>query len=151
MKKYLLIMAVAALALTSCSSDETIAVNQGDAISFRPLVNNLTRTANGAGLKASWETGDVLHVYADYYGAKLFQDDFTKESSGGFNSSTKHYWPTDISSTKKVTFTAFWGAAQKTNVRSRFCVHYYDQKSLSAPLAHPDQPSPVRMNRTYSF
>lgn len=114
MKKYLLIMAVAALALTSCSSDETIAVNQSDAISFRPLVNNLTRTANGAGLKASWETGDVLHVYADYNGAKLFQDDFTKESSGGFNSSTKHYWPTDISSSKKVTFTAFWGAAQKS-------------------------------------
>ena len=107
-------MAVAALALASCSSDETIAVNQGDAISFRPLVNNLTRAANSAGLKSTWDTGDRLYVYADYNGSTLFQDNFDKESSGGFNSATKHYWPTDISSSKKVTFTAFWGADQKT-------------------------------------
>ena len=46
MKKILLMMAVAALVLASCSSDETIAVNESDAISFRSLTNNVTRAAD---------------------------------------------------------------------------------------------------------
>ena len=45
MKKKLLILAVAGLALASCSNDETVAVNESDAISFRPLINNATRHA----------------------------------------------------------------------------------------------------------
>ena len=114
MKKKLLFVAVTVLALASCSSDETVAVKQESPISFRPFVEGVTRTANGAGLKTAWETGDKLYVYAAYNGGKLFQDQFVKEATGGFNSTAKHYWPTDMSASKKVTFTAFWGAAQKT-------------------------------------
>lgn len=112
MKKILLMMAVAALVLASCSSDETVAVNQGDAISFRPLVNGVTRAANGAGVKSAWETGDKLYVTAQRGTAKFFQDQFVKEATG-FNSTNKYYWPNDVS-TNNVTFAAFWGAAYKT-------------------------------------
>ena len=45
MKKNLLILAAAALAFAACSNDETIAVNQGDAIVFRPVVDRTTRSA----------------------------------------------------------------------------------------------------------
>ena len=115
MKKKLLFVVVTVLALASCSSDETVAVKQESPISFRPFIEGVTRTANGPGLKETpWETGDKLYVYADFDGGKLFQDEFVKEAAGGFNSTAKHYWPSDISSSKKVTFTAFWGAAQKT-------------------------------------
>lgn len=82
-------------------------------ISFRPLVNSTTRAANGAGLKSAWETGDILYVYADYNGSKYFQDQFVKDGTG-FNSAAKHYWPSEITTTKAITFTSFWGAAQKT-------------------------------------
>lgn len=111
MKKILLMMAVAALVLASCSSDETIAVNQGDAINFRPLVNGVTRTANGTGVKSAWETGDKLYVTAQRGLTKFFQDEFVKEATG-FNSTNKYYWPNDISTTP-ITFAAFWGAAYK--------------------------------------
>lgn len=46
MKKKLLILAVAGLALAACSSDETVAsqaTSEANAISFRPLMNNVTR------------------------------------------------------------------------------------------------------------
>ena len=112
MKKILLMMAVAALVLASCSSDETVAVNQGDAISFRPLVNGVTRTANGAGVKSAWETGDILYVTAQRGTAKFFQNQFILDATG-FNSSNKYYWPSDITTTP-ITFAAFWGAAYKT-------------------------------------
>lgn len=112
MKKILLMMAVAALVLASCSSDETVAVNQGDAISFRPLVNGVTRTANGAGVKSAWETGDILYVTAQRSTAKFFQDQFVLDATG-FNSTNKYYWPSDITTTP-ITFAAFWGAAYKT-------------------------------------
>ena len=112
MKKILLMMAVAALVLASCSSDETVAVNQGDAISFRPLVNGVTRTANGAGVKSAWETGDILYVTAQRGTAKFFQDQFKLDATG-FNSTNKYYWPSDITTTP-ITFAAFWGADYKT-------------------------------------
>lgn len=114
MKKKLLFVVAAVLALGSCSSDETIVSKpDADVISFRPLVNGVMRTANGAGLKTAWETDDKLYVFAEYNSGKLLQAEFTKDATG-FNSTNKYYWPNDVSNTKPVTFTAFWGAAQKT-------------------------------------
>ena len=47
MKKNLFILAAAGLALASCSSDETIATSQAsNEISFRPLMNNVTRAVD---------------------------------------------------------------------------------------------------------
>lgn len=112
MKKKLLIVLVTVLVLASCSSDETVAVKQDSPISFRPLVNGVTRTANGAGLKSIWETGDILYVTAQRSTAKFFQDQFVNDGTG-FNSTNKYYWPNDVS-TNNITFAAFWGAAYKT-------------------------------------
>jgi hypothetical protein len=117
MKKNLLILAAAALAFAACSNDEMVAsvdTSQSNAISFRPLTTNITRT-NGPGVKSTWETGDLFNVYASFKGIKYFQDDFTKQDGTNFTSENKHYWPADISSTNKVVFTAVWGATQKTD------------------------------------
>jgi hypothetical protein len=138
MKKYFFFAAIAAIGLASCSNDETIAsqaTSESNTISFRPLVNNVTRAANGTGLKTAWEDGDILHVTAIYKSAKYFQDDFTKGtgdgSAAGFNSTTKHYWPNDLS-TNSITFTAFWNVAQKTYASSG------DENSLAAAYTVPD-------------
>lgn len=112
MKKSLF-FAAAALALASCSQDEVLEVNQGQAISFRPIVNNITR-AYSAGPITSFDTGDKFNVYADFGSAMYFQDDFTRGSSpeDGFWSAAKYYWPNDISATKPMTFTAVFGGTQ---------------------------------------
>lgn len=111
--KKLFFFAAAALALASCSNDETVAEYQGEAISFRPLVSNVTRT-NGPGLKSSFASGDMFNVYASYKGNKYFQDDFTSDGTT-FSSTNKYYWPSDMSTSNKVVFTAIWGATQKAN------------------------------------
>lgn len=45
MKKIYFFAALAAVALASCSNDETVAQYQGEAISFRPFVSNVTRAS----------------------------------------------------------------------------------------------------------
>ena len=120
MRRKLFLLAVAAAALASCSSDETLSVNQGledaNTISFRPAIQGMTRAANGTGLKTTpWENGDILYVNAIRNTSPktmYFQDEFVKDNVG-FNSSAKHFWPNDIA-TNKIYFTAFWGASYKT-------------------------------------
>lgn len=111
MKKNLLFLAAAAVALASCSSDETTEVNQGEAISFRPLANNVTRATQ----KSTWGTGDVLDVFAEYKigdasAVPFFKANFTKAADANFQSEAKYYWPTMTSN--KMIFTAFYGVAQ---------------------------------------
>ena len=115
--KKLFFFAIAALGLAACSNDEVLETNatsEANEISFRPLITNVTRTANAAGVKSSFEDGDAISVYADYNSGKYFQDVFTKQSGvTGFTSTNKHYWPTDVAS-KNVTFTAIWGSSLTT-------------------------------------
>ena len=118
--KKLFFFAIAALGLAACSNDEVVEMNQGEAISFRPLTTNVTRSPNSTGVKQNFETGDVINVYANYFNGesnvKYFQDDFTKQDGSTFTSSpAKYYWPAGISSTNKMTFTAIWGATQLAN------------------------------------
>ena len=110
---------MAAIGFVACSSDETVAVNNSPGngeISFRPTISGITRTANGYGVKSSWDTGDRLYVNAirtvSENKSLLFQDQFVKDASG-FYSTTKHYWPTDLA-TNSIYFTAFWGVPYKT-------------------------------------
>lgn len=112
MKKNLFILAVAGLALASCSSDETIATSQAsNEISFRSFVAGTTRAANSAGVKTAFDEGDAISVYAEYKNDKYFQDIFTKQAGdAGFTSTNKHYWPSDVA-TNNVTFTAIWGSS----------------------------------------
>lgn len=116
MKKNLFILAVAGLALASCSNDETVnslATSGANEISFRPLMTATTRTANAAGVKSTFESGDIIDVYAAYKNGKYFQDNFTSNGST-FSSTNKYYWPADVA-TNNLTFTAIWGATQKVN------------------------------------
>lgn len=105
MKKNLLILAVAGLALASCSNDETVAVNQGDAISFRPLMSNVTRAAdvtagtgtnglqtesNGFFVTAIHKTTGESPVTSTYFDDVKF---YYSSSTGTYNSDKKYYWP----------------------------------------------------------
>lgn len=118
MKKNLFILAAAAIAFTACSSDETIAVNEdladANTISFRPTVNGMTRgNATDPRPKASFNTDNAIDVYADFNGSKYFKATFTKQDESTFTSgTTKYYWPSDLSSSKKMTFWAVYGATQ---------------------------------------
>lgn len=107
MKKSLF-FAAAALALASCSQDEVLEVNRGEAIAFRTVVNGNTRATE----VSAFANDDVINVYADYAGSKYFQDDFKFNTTNGFHSTNKYYWPATVSSTKAVTFSAIFNADQ---------------------------------------
>ena len=105
MKKNLFILAVAGLALASCSSDETIATSQNsNEISFRPLMTGVTRAADidaGGGTYGLQTIG--FHVTAlhnasasqeggtEYFGGTT-PVHYTYEN-GYYTSATKYYWP----------------------------------------------------------
>ena len=136
MKKSLFILATAAIALASCNNDKTVAINEtlndANEITFRALMPKVMRTANAPGVKSTWENDDVLYVYASYKSAKYFQDQFIKDGTG-FNSATKYYWPSDVS-TNNVTFSAFWGAAQKTNTPNELASAYTVPDAVSSQM-----------------
>lgn len=99
-KKNLLFLAAggALFALTACSSDETIANNQSveeaNEISFRPLMNNVTRAADVTtdNLNA---TNGTFYVTA-YQGSTEYFDDVPfvyNSTTETFNSVKKYYWP----------------------------------------------------------
>lgn len=142
MKKYLLIMAVAALALTSCSSDETIAVNQSDAISFRSLTNNLTRAADieSAADLASFNVYAQKHDDAsDYIGTSSTNSSvsFVNNGSGTYTSSSKHYWP----ASGNLDFYA-WSANSTANGNKETSVtaNSFDSYAVTVPSTAADQP-----------
>ena len=122
MKKNLFILAAAALALASCSSDETVesaALSKSNEINFRTLVSGATRAAGPKTGGTNFVEGDIINVYAGFTPsgqseAKYFQADFTKQSTGGFTSGAKkYYWPT-FASGDKMTFTAIYGATHSS-------------------------------------
>lgn len=108
MKKNFFFLAAAALAFASCSVDETLEVNQGEAIGFRTVVNGNTR----ATAKTAFADADVINVYADYAGSKYFQDNFTFATGEGFHSANKYYWPATVDASNAVTFSAIYKATQ---------------------------------------
>ena len=94
MKKQLFFLAAAALALASCSNDETTAVNQGDVISFRPLVNNVTRAASVADVTTPNLTSFTVNAMKANTETPYFSNAvYTGTSGGTFTCTSKYYWP----------------------------------------------------------
>jgi hypothetical protein len=91
MKKKIFLFAVAALALAACSNDETVTVNQSDAISFRPLMSNVTRAADatlgttGSFKATAFKTGETTSPY--------FDEVVFTGTGGTYTSAQKYYWP----------------------------------------------------------
>lgn len=95
----LMVMAVAAMALASCSQDdEPVSVNKGHAIDFRTAMDSRATETTNANLTD-------INVAA-FMGDQLFFPDmeFAKGSDGFFTSTTEYYWPGDNS---ELTFYAY--------------------------------------------
>lgn len=128
MKKNYFFLAAAALAFASCSVDETLEVNQGEAINFRTLVAGQTR--------ATPTTGDVtgtniedFNVYAFKGTDAYFSDvDFTKQSNNSFTSANKYYWP----GTDELTFYAYSPKAGTGIARSAYNTWTVTQQATPA-------------------
>ncbi len=93
MKKFFF-FAVAAVALAACSNDETVEVNPGNAISFRPLTSNVTRaadehfnTANDQFGVTAFRQGQTSSAYFDNITFK------TDDGSTFASTNNKYYWP----------------------------------------------------------
>lgn len=99
MKKNLFILAAAALAFAACSNDEMVAsvdTSQSNAISFRPLMNNVTRAADQTTttLQAEGKGFYVTAIHSE--GSTTYFDNVQfkwNSSSSTFNSDKKYYWP----------------------------------------------------------
>ncbi len=97
MRKNLFILAAAALALASCSSDETTAVNNSVAkaneISFNPLVGNNTR-ATATTTSTLESNGFYAAAYNNSDNSVYFAaTQFTYSSSSYHSATKKYYWP----------------------------------------------------------
>ena len=95
MKSKLFMLAAAAAALASCSSDEVVSENTGDAISFRTAVSGQTRA-----VEMTTSNLGAFNVYAMKSGTSTpyFEDVlFHQQADNSFASSTKYYWPNNQS------------------------------------------------------
>ena len=106
--KKVLYFAAAALALAACSKNEVLDVNKGEAINFRTVVNGSTKATP----VAAFANDDEINVYADYAGAKYFQTNFKFNTTTGFTSTKKYYWPATVDNDHKMTFSAIFNATQ---------------------------------------
>ena len=113
MKKKLFFLAVAGLALASCSNDETVAVNNGDAISFRANMAGTTRAT--ATTLANFTTTQGFYVGAwknDDHNSYFADTEFKKDGeTSNYRSDTKYYWP----ASGNLDFVGFYPNKDNTN------------------------------------
>lgn len=115
MKKKLLILAVAGLALASCSNDEVVkdvSTSDANSISFRPLNNGMTRATE----KSSFAADNVINVWCTKGSSSYFNNiTFTYAAAGysGFSSNPPYYWPSTVDAgDNKMTFYATYAGTQ---------------------------------------
>lgn len=96
MTKKIFLLAMAAMAMASCSQDETIDINQGKGIGFRTSADKITRGAeiNNANIE------DIYVTALDERGANLFAHQLFHKEDGIFSSNPLYYWPSDGSDLK---------------------------------------------------
>lgn len=87
MKKQIMFMAMAAMLIASCSSDDVVSTNTGRAIDFRTSVGTRGTETTTDNITKFWVTA------IDEAGANYFsKQEFTKDG-GFFTSSPVYYWP----------------------------------------------------------
>lgn len=87
MKKQIMFMAMTAMLIASCSSDDVVSTNTGRAIDFRTSVGTRGAETTTANIDKFWVTA------IDGAGANYFsQQEFTKDGEF-FTSSPLYYWP----------------------------------------------------------
>lgn len=89
MKKQIMFMAMAAMLIASCSSDDVVSTNTGRAIDFRTSVGTRGAETTTANIDKFWVTA------IDGAGANYFsKQEYKKEKEGEFFTSTPlYYWP----------------------------------------------------------
>ena len=97
MKKSFILLAAAALTLVACNKTVTVAENEGDAISFRPLMSGVTKAADitADGLHSSGFFVTAYHKVGEAAPVEYFDNvAFTwVEASSTYTSAKKYYWP----------------------------------------------------------
>ena len=95
MKKYFFLAAIAAIGLASCSSDETTAsqaTSESNTISFRPLMNNMTRATDAAlGTTGSFKV--TAFAAGNTTGTPYIDEVVFTGDAGTYTSGAKYYWP----------------------------------------------------------
>ena len=109
MKKYLFILAAAALGFASCSNDDVVSENQSladaNTISFRPLIDGATRAATASNVTSLNSFYVTAFKTTNPYGTAYINDvQYTNNGSGtyykdGTSAATnkyanEYYWPT---------------------------------------------------------
>lgn len=127
MKKFLFFAAIAAISLASCSNDETIAsqaTSESNTISFRPLMNNMTRAADinattlettGFYVSARKHSGD-----SEYFTDAPYTVYSTPSGVKTWTCSTPYYWPADDS---ELDFYAYSPKATGDGANSQITAH----------------------------
>lgn len=96
MNKKLFIFAIAALGFAACSNDEVVEINQGEAINFRPLVNNVTRAQSIDATEIQTQGFNVTAITNGTSTAYFSNADYTWNStSSTYTCATKYYWPSE--------------------------------------------------------
>jgi hypothetical protein len=96
MKKIYFFAALAAVALASCSNDETTAEYKGEVISFRPLMGNVTRAADQtvSTLQVANKGFFVTAIHSVGSTTYINDQQFTW-SDPNYVSTPKYYWPAE--------------------------------------------------------
>lgn len=108
MKKNLLFLATATLALASCSNDELVERNLGNGINFRTSVQTRATETNNANLSSFYVT--ALNGNSVYFENVLFNKE---EGATNFSSTPAYYWPSNGS----LDFYAYSPAAEELGVK----------------------------------
>lgn len=134
MKKNLFFLAAVALTFAACSNDELVEVKQDNAISFRPLVNNVTRASSVADVTTANLTSFTVNAMQAGTETAYFSNAvYTGTSGGTFTCTNKYYWP----GTESLDFYAYAPAGNSQ-------VTYTDYKTFTVtPTAGTDPANQV--------